>query len=178
MKTLKTITIGTMLFFASNSMNAQVSINVNIGAPPVWAPEVNVSAGFYYLPDIECYYDVRATQFIFLSGGVWMKSGSLPRHCRDYDLNRGYKVVLEDYHGSRPYTNYKYHRVKYYKGYKGGSHGHVEHKDNGHRDYVYYKKDDNHKHDHHDHDDDHNHGNSNKHGGKHGNNGNGNKHKH
>ena len=178
MKTLKMITIGTMLFFASNSMNAQVSINVNIGAPPVWAPEVNVSAGFYYLPDIQCYYDVRATQFIYLSGGIWVRSGNLPRHCRDYDLNRGYKVVLNDYHGSRPYVNYKYDRVKYYKGYRGGPQKHKEHHDNGngHSDYVYYKNHNDHHNDYHDHDNDH--GNYDKHGDKHGNNGNGKKHKH
>jgi hypothetical protein len=119
MKTIKLMTVAMMmLFFTSNSINAQVSVNINIGTPPVWAP-VNSTADFYYIPDIQSYYDVRATQFIYLHNGVWIRSGHLPQQYRSYDLNRGYKVVLNDYHGSRPYDNYKSHKVKYYKGYNG-----------------------------------------------------------
>ena len=39
------------------------------------------------------------------------------KHVVDAALN--YKVVLNDYHGSRPYNHFKSHKVKYYKGYKG-----------------------------------------------------------
>lgn len=163
MKTLKTITIGMMMLFASASMNAQVSINVNIGTPPVWAPVDQPSAGFYYIPDIQCYYDVRATQFIYLNAGVWVRSRNLPSYCSNYDLNRGYKVVLSDYHGSRPYANYRYDRVKYYKGYRGAPQQVVEHRhyDNGNR---YYANNDRHDHDDH------------KHGKGHGKHGKGHKH--
>lgn len=126
-----------MLFFASNSINAQVSINVNIGAPPVWAPAGHPSAGFYYIPDIQCYYDVRATQFIYLNSGVWVRSSNLPRHYRNYDLNRGYKVVLTDYHGSRPYANYNDHKVKYHKGYRGVPQQVVVYKNDNNRNYAH-----------------------------------------
>lgn len=119
MKTLKFITIGIMMFFASTSMNGQVSVNINIGTQPSWGPVGYSSVDYYYLPDIECYYDVRATQFIYFNAGVWVRSGYLPREYRGYDLNRGYKVVLTDYHGSRPYVDYSYHKVKYYRGYRG-----------------------------------------------------------
>ena len=119
MKTIKLMTLGIMMFFASNAMNAQVSINVNLGLQPSWGPVGYSSVDYYYLPDIQAYYDVRATQFIFLNGGVWIRSGHLPRQYRDYDLNRGYKVVLNDYHGARPYDEFRYHKVKYYKGYRG-----------------------------------------------------------
>lgn len=119
MKTLKLITLGLMMFFASNSMNAQVSVNVNLGLQPSWGPVGYFSVNYYYIPDIQVYYDVRATQFIFLNNGVWIRSSNLPRQYRNYDLDRGYKVVLNDYHGSRPYAYYGNHKVKYYKGYKG-----------------------------------------------------------
>ena len=122
------------MLFASNSMNAQVSVSVNLGIQPHWGPVGYASVNYYYLPDVEAYYDIRATQFIFLSNGVWIRSSNLPRQYRNYDLNSGYKVVLNDYHGSRPYSNYRYDRVKYYKGYKKGHHqesiGHGHH-DNG-----------------------------------------------
>ena len=119
MKTLKMITLGIMMFFASNSINAQVSVNVNLGLQPSWGPVGYSSVDYYYIPDVQSYYDVRATQFIYLSNGAWVRSSRLPYQYRGYDLNRGYKVVLNDYHGSRPYDNYKSHKVKYYKGYEG-----------------------------------------------------------
>ena len=122
MKTLKLITIGMIVLLASTSIQAQVSVNVNIGSQPSWAPEVQSSANYYYIPDVQCYYDVRATQFIYLNNGTWIRSNRLPHHYRNYDLNRGYKVVLQNYHGSRPYTNYRYDKVKYYKGYNGRPH--------------------------------------------------------
>jgi hypothetical protein len=131
MKTLKLMTLGMMLFFASNSMNAQVSINVNLGLQPSWGPVGYSSVDYYYLPDIQAYYDIRATQFIFLSNGVWIRSSNLPRQYRGYDLDRGYKVVLNDYHGSRPYANYRYDRVKYYKGYKGRPQQSIGHANRG-----------------------------------------------
>ena len=117
MKTLKIITLAALLLFASNAMQAQVSINVNLGVQPSWGPVGYSSVDYYYIPDVQAYYDVRATQFIYLNGGTWIRSGHLPYQYRNYDLNRGYKVVLNDYHGTRPYSQYKYHKQKYYKGY-------------------------------------------------------------
>lgn len=140
------ITIGTMLFFASSSMNAQVSISVNIGvptvyapvvvrpapvvyAPVVYAPVVQAPVEYYYIPDIQCYYDVQATQYIYLASGAWTRSYSLPSHY-NYNINNGYKVVLTDCHGARPYANYSIHKTKYYKGYRGASHKNVVYNNN------------------------------------------------
>lgn len=134
MKTLKLITLGILMFFASNSIHAQLSINVNLGMQPSWGPVGYTSVNYYYLPDIQAYYDVRATQFIYLSRGVWIRTTYLPRQYRDYDLNRGYKVVLNNYHGSRPYSNYRNDRVKYYKGYKGKPQKSLGNRNKGHHD--------------------------------------------
>ena len=128
-----------MMFFASLSMNAQVSVNVNLGIQPSWGPVGYSSVDYYYIPDIQSYYDIRATQFIFMSKGVWIRSNNLPRQYRNYDLNRGYKVVLNDYHGSRPYANYKYDRVKYYKGYKGKSQQSIGNRNHGNENRANYK---------------------------------------
>lgn len=118
MKTLKVITLGIILF-ASSAIYAQVSVNVNIGKPPAWGPAGYSNVDYYYLPDVEAYYDIRATQFIYLNGGKWTRSRYLPGPYRNYNLYNGYKVVLNDYHGSKPYSNFKSHKVKYYKGYHG-----------------------------------------------------------
>lgn len=138
MKTLKLMTIAVIILFASSSMQAQVSVNVNLGLQPSWGPVGYSSVDYYYIPDVQSYYDVRATQFIYLSNGAWIRSSRLPNQYRSYDLNRGYKVVLNDYHGSRPYDNYKSHKVKYYKGYKGKpqqSLGNRYHKNDDHHNY-------------------------------------------
>jgi len=118
MKTLKLIATGIILLL-SGSMQSQVAVNVNIGTPPLWGPVGYPQVEYYYLPDVYAYYDVRATQFIYLNDGRWIRSRYLPGPYRHYDLYGGYKVVLNDYHGSSPYTHFKTHKAKYYKGYKG-----------------------------------------------------------
>ena len=118
MKTLKLIIIG-LILIVSSSMQSQVSINVNIGRPPAWGPVGYSNVEYYYLPDVQAYYDIRASQFIYFGNGRWVRSRYLPGQYRNYDLYGGYKVVLNDYHGSSPYTYFKSHKVKYYKGYKG-----------------------------------------------------------
>ena len=118
MKSYKLLSLG-VLIFMSQSLQSQVSVNVNIGSPPAWGPVGYTEVNYYYLPDIEAYYDVRASQFIFLGNGRWIHSRYLPRQYRNYDLYHGYKVVLNDYRGSTPYEFYDNHKVKYYKGYHG-----------------------------------------------------------
>jgi hypothetical protein len=118
MKTLKLIALGLFLFVSSLTQ-AQVSVRVTFGTPPAWGPAGYSNVQYYYLPDIEAYYDIRASQFIYISNGRWIRSRYLPRQYRNYDLYGGYKVVLNDYRGARPYTYFRNHRTKYYKGYKG-----------------------------------------------------------
>jgi hypothetical protein len=119
MKTLKLIALALFLF-ASTTNHAQVSINLSFGTPPQWGPAGHSEVSYYYLPDVESYYDIRAEEFIFLSNGVWIRSHNLPHRYRNYNLYNGYKVVLNDYHGSRPYGHFQEHKVKYYRGYNTG----------------------------------------------------------
>lgn len=118
MKTLKLFALGIVLFISS-AVEAQVSVNVNIGTPPSWGPAGYARVDYYYLPDIQVYYDIPAAQFIYFGNGRWYRSRYLPSRYRNYDLYSGYKVVLSDYHGDRPYMYFKQHKTKYYKGYKG-----------------------------------------------------------
>ncbi|TCN55355.1 hypothetical protein D0809_17495 [Flavobacterium circumlabens] len=160
MKTIKIAIAGLFLLIA-NATNAQVSVNVNIGTAPEWGPSGYSEMEYYYLPDIEAYYDVRASQFIYFGGGRWVRTARLPRQYRNYDLYGGYKVVLTDYHGRTPYTYFDRHKVRYYKGYHGAPqrpyrprpvYGYNERHDN-HRDNRHHDKHD--RHDNHDRHDDH-----------------------
>lgn len=55
MKTLKLMVIGILLFFAV-SVQAQISVQVNLGTPPQWGPSGYTNVQYYYLPDAESYY--------------------------------------------------------------------------------------------------------------------------
>jgi hypothetical protein len=116
MKPIKLIVIVTALFLA-NSMNAQIAVSLSIGSPPAWAPYGYSEARYYYIPDVEAYYDVQSSMFIYMDGGVWVHRGYLPSRYRDYDLYGGYKVVMTDYHGNSPYTHFNENRRMYARGY-------------------------------------------------------------
>ncbi|WP_293307084.1 hypothetical protein [Pedobacter sp. UBA5917] len=94
----------------SNQSNAQVSINVNIGAQPAWVPAGYQSVNYYYLPEVQSYYYVPQRQFVYLSGNRWTRSRYLPARYRGYDLHHGRKIVV---YGNSPYRNYNTHRVTY-----------------------------------------------------------------
>lgn len=144
MKTLKLIAIGIILL-VSSATQAQVSVSVNIGSPPSWGPVGYSEVEYYYLPDVQAYYDIRASQFIYFGNGRWVRSRYLPRQYRNYDLYGGYKVVLNDYHGRTPYTHYKQHKAKYYKGYKGKYQKTIGKRNGNHNNYNKNNNNGNHK---------------------------------
>ena len=113
MKILKLIVLGICLSVSSISQ-AQVSVNVSVPKPPVWGPVVTTQQ-YYYLPEIESYYDIRESQFITQNNGSWVRTKTLPSRFKTYNLNNGQVVILDDYRGKSPYANYKNHKVKYFK---------------------------------------------------------------
>ena len=117
MKTLKLLL--PVIAFITGSLQAQVSINVNLGNPPAWGPAGYTEVRYYYLPDIDTYYDIGTRQFIYVNNGRWVRAASLPVVYRNYNLYNGYKVVVTDYRGATPYIHYKVHKHKYPHGYKG-----------------------------------------------------------
>ena len=118
MKTLRLIAFGIMLIFAG-SMQGQVSVRLNVGTPPQWGPAGYNGVRYYYLPDIESYYDVNNSTFIYFQGNRWIHSRNLPARYRNYDLYGGYKVVMNDYHGNYPYVHFRENRMQYARGYRG-----------------------------------------------------------
>ena len=89
---------------------AQISLSLNIGLQPVWGPVGYDRVNYYYLPDIETYYNVPNRQYTYLVNGRWVTTYSLPPSYRDYDLYTGYKVVMN---GSRPFENHAVNRVRF-----------------------------------------------------------------
>jgi len=118
MKALKLVALGIVLFFAS-AAQAQISVHLNLGNPPAWGPSGYSDVQYYYLPDVEAYYDVNSSMFIYYEGRSWVRRSYLPSRYRNYDLYGGYKVVMNGYHGNTPYYNHREYRTKYARGYRG-----------------------------------------------------------
>ncbi|MDD3320402.1 MAG: hypothetical protein PHS59_03040 [Paludibacter sp.] len=134
MKAFKLLAIGLMLLFAG-SAQSQLSINVHLGTAPAWGPAGSDNVQYYYLPDVQAYYDVHTSMFIYISGNYWVRSRHLPSRYRNYDLYHGYKVVMKDYHGNSPYKQFKEHKIKYAKGYRGEKQSNM-----GDRKQVYHQR--------------------------------------
>ena len=98
--------------FSTGTACAQVrvSVNVNIGSQPQWGPQGYQHVDNYYMPDIDVYYCVPRQQFVYFDGGAWVYGASLPQRCRDYDLYRGYKVVINE---PTPWVRHDVYRNRY-----------------------------------------------------------------
>lgn len=73
MKALKLLVIALSFTTAANAQILTRKV-VTVQAP-TWAQSKNVAANYYYLPEIDLYYDVPAQQFIYLNNSnIWVKS--------------------------------------------------------------------------------------------------------
>ncbi|SER78028.1 hypothetical protein [Pedobacter rhizosphaerae] len=115
MKRLFLVATVVMVSLLSLSTRAQVNVSVNIGSQPLWGPTGYDHVDYYYLPDVESYYDVPKRQFVYLNGNDWVFANNLPSRYGNYDLYNGYKVVINS---PRPYLNFRNDKVKYAK-FKG-----------------------------------------------------------
>jgi len=92
--------------------DSQVDIGVNINFP--------TGERYYYLQDVEAYYDNQTSMYIYMSGGKWKRVKHLPSSYKNFNFNTTNKVIIRDYNGSSPFYYYKTHKVKFPKGhYKG-----------------------------------------------------------
>jgi len=92
-----------------------VSLGVNIGSQPAWGPVGYDYANYYYMPDIDTYYDVPTHQYVYFDNNVWVHRGYLPVRYRHYNLYNGYKVVIND---RNPWLRHDVYRARY-AGYRG-----------------------------------------------------------
>lgn len=118
---MKKLTILAILFF-SIGMHQQthgqvrLNINLNLGSQPAWGPVGYDRVDYYYMPDIDAYYNVPQRQFIYLEHNRWIFASSLPSRYSGYNLYSGYKVVVNE---PQPYLRGNVYRDKY-ADYRGG----------------------------------------------------------
>lgn len=73
---------------------AQVKVNININSQPLWGPVGYDYVQYYYLPEVDSYYNVNNRKFTYWSGRRWVTKSRLPSQYRNVDLFRTYKVVV------------------------------------------------------------------------------------
>ena len=105
--------LGTVL--TVGEAKAQVSININIGNQPAWGPTGYDYVDFYYLPDINCYYDIGRAMFVYPMGSRWVYARSLPSRYRGVNLYNTYKVVINQ----RSAYRYNKTHIREYARYRG-----------------------------------------------------------
>ncbi|WP_293890408.1 hypothetical protein [Flavobacterium sp.] len=140
MKTTKILMLATLLVMAFNTQAQAVKVDRHYGGTtPAWAPKAPVKTQYYYLPDIQTYYDVPAKRYIYQQNGSWVRTAALPTRYKGYDLYHGQTVYLTDYKGNAPYKYYHQHKVKYVgkewkkNGHDNGNHyGQFKNKNKGH----------------------------------------------
>ena len=101
-----------MIFLAmigASQLNAQnIQININLDRQPAWGPSGYDYAQYYYIPDLNIYYDVMNALFYYLQGGEWVPNRYLPDRYRRYDLYSLYKIVINDV--DQPWMSNRMHR--------------------------------------------------------------------
>ena len=151
MKKIQLIFLTTILLFAIKT-TAQISVNINLGSRPThhtpqrYYYEDNVD--YYFLPEIEAYFDNREGLYIYYSSNRWIRSSRLPQNCGNYDVNNGVRIAV-NCSNNNPYDDFYSHKKRYCKTvYVNNNHS----DDDNH----YHKKHKNkhHKNKHRDHDDD------------------------
>jgi hypothetical protein len=113
----KLILVG--LFLTSVFSNAQAVTHIKAVSKPDWGSSSSSDFRYYYLPDIDMYYDNETSEFIYDHKGKWMREKSLPSRCKGYNLYDGYKVIINDYSGNSPYKYHQKHLDKYPKENRG-----------------------------------------------------------
>jgi hypothetical protein len=90
--------------YASEGLQANTSVIV-----PAWAPPYSDTqfVRYYYLPDVEVYYDVWNGEFVYLHDGNWLFTTSFPQMYPGFDLYNCFVVVLD----SRVYEPWMHHHI-------------------------------------------------------------------
>lgn len=102
---------------ATAPAKAQVSLSVNLGIQPDWGPRGYNHVDYYYLPDVDSYYDVPTREYVYLEGGSWVHRRYLPSRYRGYDLYGGRKVVINS---PNPWYRHNDYHTRYVTNYRGG----------------------------------------------------------
>ena len=99
--------VGAIALLATPQARAQAGVNIHIGAPG-WGPQVPRGTQYYYIPEIDGYYDLYAQQYLVYDDGYWVTVPEL----YGYDPYRFHPVVIA-YRGREPWCQRDYYHQRY-----------------------------------------------------------------
>lgn len=95
-----------------------VSVNINLDDQPAWGPAGYDYVEYYYIPELNIYFDVENELFYYVRHRRWVVSPYLPARYARYDFYSLYKVVLNGI--PDPWRYNRRHRrmyARYYRNY-------------------------------------------------------------
>ncbi len=90
------VILASSFIYKAADAQVKVSFNINVGSQPQWGPSGYDHVEYYYLPDLDMYYNVPKRTYTYLHGNRWITVNSIPQQYRNYDLYSGYKVVVNE----------------------------------------------------------------------------------
>jgi hypothetical protein len=100
---------GAFAALAAPSAHAQVGSSGWFGHP-AWGPAAPAGAQYYYVPEIDGYYDLAARNYIVQRNGRWVPVAAV----QGYNPASFHPVVV-DYRGRQPWAQYRDHHARYYR---------------------------------------------------------------
>ncbi len=113
---LAVVLLSALLFTGCNTYRQGTYDSQSSYENPQWAPSYYDGARYYYLPDIECYYDRYTREFIFLDHAQWIYSPYISSFYPDFNLNNSFVVVVNS-NIYQPWMHHQYyvsHFPRYY----------------------------------------------------------------
>ena len=98
-----------------NKIEAQMHVSINIDVQPAWGPSGYNYVEYYYIPEINVYFDVINRMFYYPNRGRWISALFLPVAYSYYDFYSLYKIVLN---GVFQPWRYNSNHVRLYAGYR------------------------------------------------------------
>lgn len=91
---------------------------------PDWVPaETNPQVRYYFIPEIDVYYDAYVGEYVYWNGSIWVYSATLPYAYADFDLYNAHIVFLS-VGVTRPWVRNAFYVHYYPVHYFHGRHGH------------------------------------------------------
>ncbi len=104
-----------LLVFSCYFSSAQVSKDNKSSLSATAKTEIR----YYYFPNIEAYFDLQETVYLYKEDGQWVEAEELPANYGGYSLYNKVRVTIENYDGDEPYLMLAEHKKMYPYNSKG-----------------------------------------------------------
>jgi hypothetical protein len=93
---LRSLFFGAMLFLGGCGP-VVISSRPNYPPPPWFYPNRLEVVRYVYFPELTIYYDLTQHTYLYLNGGIWVRSAVLPPRYRNIDLRRSRYERVRNY---------------------------------------------------------------------------------